>query len=259
MSSSTWTLDALSSDAHTRAGTCWRLVEAQHIVSTLKLVDSVAEHELLEDLIEATKPRVPPDCRGLHYLLSTPFRYGAVYPIGSRFRRAGMTDGVFYASELPGTAVAEMAFYRLLFFAESPHTPWPSNPAEYTAFSAEFSTRKAIELTKGKYGARKAIWTHTIDYSHCQAFADAARAAKIEVICYTSVRDPQQRMNFALLACRAFAKPKPIHQQTWHIRLSETGAQAICEAPKSGLTFDRKCFSADPRIAKLRWVRPFRN
>jgi hypothetical protein len=229
MSSSTWTLAALSSDACTLAATCWRLVEAQHIVSTLKLVDSVTEHELLEDLIEASKPPVPPDCRGLHYLLSTPFRYGAIYPIGSRFRRAGMTDGVFYASETPETAVAEITFYRLLFFADSPDTPWPSNPAEYTAFSAEFATNKTIELTKGKYRAERAKWMHTSDYTHCQAFADAARAAKIEVICYTSVRDPKQRMNFALLTCRAFAKPNPTHQQTWHIRLSETGAQAICE------------------------------
>jgi hypothetical protein len=49
--------------------------------------------------------------------------------------------------------------------------------------------------------------------------------------------------------------PKPIDQQTWHIRLSDAGAQAICEAPKSGITFDRKTFAADPRIAKLRWVR----
>ena len=118
MSSSTWTPAALSSDARGLAGTCWRLVEAQHHVSTLKLVDSVDEQELLEELIETTKPPLPPECRGLHYLLSTPFRYGSVYPTGSRFRRAGLTEGVFYASETPQTAVAEMAFYRLLFFAE---------------------------------------------------------------------------------------------------------------------------------------------
>lgn len=122
MSSSTWTPAALSSDARALAGTCWRLVEAQHHVSTLKLLDSVDEQKLLEELIEATKPPLPPECRDLHYLLSTPFRYGAVYPIGSRFRRAGMTEGVFYASETPQTAVAEMAFHRLLFFAESPNT-----------------------------------------------------------------------------------------------------------------------------------------
>ena len=53
-----------------------------------------------------------------------------------------MTEGVFYASETPQTAVAEMAFYRLLFFAESPDTPWPANPAEYTAFSTEYAPRK---------------------------------------------------------------------------------------------------------------------
>jgi RES domain len=259
MSFSTWTPAALSSDARTLAGTCWRVVEAQHIISTLKLVDSVTEHELLENMIEASKPPVPPDCRGLHYLLSTPFRYGSIYPVGSRFRRAGMTDGVFYASESPETAVAEITFYRLLFFADSPDTPWPANPAEYTGFSVEFATRKAIQLTKGKYAAEDAKWMHTSDYSHCQAFSDAARAAKIEVICYRSVRDPRHRMNFALLACRAFAKRKPTHQQTWHILISETGAQAICEAPKSGITFDRKSFAADPRIAKLRWVRPFRS
>src|SRR5947209_4922267 len=171
MSSNIWTLAALSSDARRLAGTCWRLVEAQHHVSTLKLVDSVDEQELLEELIEQTKPPLPPECRGLPYLLSTPFRYGAVYPDGSRFRRAGMTEGVFYASERPQTAVAEMAFNRLLFFAESPTTPWPSNPAEYTAFSAKYATKRSIDLTKGRYRASRAKWMRVTDYNHCQAFA----------------------------------------------------------------------------------------
>lgn len=255
MSSSISTPAALSSDACKLAGICWRLVEAQHHVSTLKLVDSVDEQEVLEDLIEATKPPLPPECRDLHYLLSTPFRYGAVYPAGSRFRRAGKTEGVFYASETPQTGVAEMAFHRLLFFAESPDTPWPANPAEYTAFSAEYATKKAIDLTKSKYRADRAQWMHVTDYSHCQAFADAARLAKIEIIQYASVRDPRHGMNIALLTCHAFANPKPIDQQTWHIRLSGAGAHAICEAPKSGFTFDRKTFAADPRIGKLCWVR----
>jgi RES domain len=145
-------------------------------------VDSVGERELLEDLIETTKPPMPPECRGLHDLLSTPFRYGAVYPTGSRFRRAGLTEGIFYASEKLETAVAEMAFYRLLFFAESPNTPWPTNPAEYTAFATAYSTRKAIDLTRGQYRAFAAQWTHPSDYTHSQALAETARAAKVEII-----------------------------------------------------------------------------
>lgn len=256
MSSSTWTPAALASEARPFAGVCWRLVEAQHHVSTLKLVDTVAEQDLLEQLVDATKPPLPPECRDLHYLLSAPFRYGAVYPAGSRFRRAGATEGVFYASAAPHTAVAEMAFYRLLFFAESPATRWPANAAEYTAFSCEVATGKAIDLTDANFASHRARWTDLIDYRHCQELADAARAASIEIIGYLSVRDPDRGRNFALLTCHAFAKRQPLEHQTWHIRLSETGAQAICEAPKSGITFDRKSFAADPRIAKMKWDRP---
>lgn len=255
MSSNTWTPAALSSEARALSGLCWRVVEAQHHVSTLKLTDSVDEQKVLEDLIEATKPLIPPACRHLHYLLATPFRYGAAYPAGSRFRRAGHTDGVFYASETPETAAAEITFHRLLFFAESPATPWPANPAEYTAFSTQYATKKSIDLTKGKFASGKSAWMHTTDYGPCQDLADAARAAKIQIIRYASVRDPRHGMNIALLACTAFAKSRPLKQQTWRIRLSEAGAQAICEAPKAGITFDRAAFAGDPRIGKMRWER----
>src|SRR5580704_18780825 len=116
MSSPIWTRVALSSEFRHLEGTCWRLVEAQHRVSTLKLTNTLAEQALLEELIENTKPVIPTECRHLDFLMATPFRYGAAYPMGSRFRRAGRTLGIYYAAEHPSTAVAEMAFYRLLFF-----------------------------------------------------------------------------------------------------------------------------------------------
>ena len=53
----------------------------------MKIVDTLAEQARLEELLEHSKPAVPPECRHLHYLLFTPFRYGAPYPRGSRFRR----------------------------------------------------------------------------------------------------------------------------------------------------------------------------
>ena len=127
MSSATWTPAALSRERRRLSGSCWRIVESQYRVSTMKLVDTADEQAALEVLLDQTKPPVPAECRSLDYLLFTPFRYGAPYPNGSRFRRAGYTAGVFYASETPATAVAEMAFHRLLFFADSPATPWPAN------------------------------------------------------------------------------------------------------------------------------------
>nr|MBA2303283.1 RES family NAD+ phosphorylase [Acidobacteriota bacterium] len=140
-----WTPAALSSKRRRLAGPCWRIVEAQHRISTLKLVDTLAEQARLEQLLDLSKPPVPPECSGLHYLLSTPFRYGAPYPHGSRFRRPGLTAGVFYASAKPATAVAEAAFHRLLFFADSPATSWPDNPGEYTAFSVRYSTKAGLD------------------------------------------------------------------------------------------------------------------
>jgi hypothetical protein len=255
MSSSTWTPAALSSEARPHSGTCWRLVEAQHRVSTLKLVDTVEEQGVLEDLLQNTKPVLPAECAHLHYLLSTPFRYGAVYPTGSRFRRAGLTEGVFYAAEEPHTAVAEIVFYRLLFHAESPGTPWPQNAAEYTAFSAAYATKKGLDLTAGKLQRDKALWTHPTDYEPCQGLADLSRSAGIDVIRYRSVRDPRHGFNLALLTWRVFTRPKPLRELTWRIRLSEAGAQAICESPRAGITFGHDAFATDPRIAKLRWKR----
>src|ERR1044071_1720757 len=140
MPSRTWTRAALSSERRRVSGVCWRVGEAQHRGSTMKLVDTLDEQSMLEELVAATKPPVPPECRHLHYLLATPFRYGAPYPSGSRFRRAGMTAGVFYASRTPATALGETAFHRLLFFADSPQTPWPTDAGDLTAFSLRFRT-----------------------------------------------------------------------------------------------------------------------
>lgn len=254
MSSPTWTPDALSAEQRRLAGICWRLVEAQHRVSTLKLVDSLDEQALLERLIEEMKPPMPPECRHLHYLLSTPFRYGSACPHGSRFRRVGMTSGVYYASRTEGTAVAEMTFHRLLFFADSPNTPWPANSAEFTAFSVRYAAA-GIDLTAPPLSRDEAAWTNRTDYQPCQALADAARAARLSVIRYRSVRDPGAGTNMALLSCRTFTQHEPAERQTWRIQLGRSGARAVCEFPEARLEFSRDAFSDDPRIAALDWDR----
>jgi len=249
MSLPTWTPAALSSSARAYAGPAWRFVEAQHRVATLKLVDGLAEQALLEQVLEDSKPALPPECAGLDYLLATPFRYGAVYPQGSRFRRAGRTEGVFYAAEQPDTALAEIAFYRLLFFAESPGTPFPANAADYTAFSVELSTAAAIDLTALPFSQDDAAWTAPVDYAACQALAETARSAGLELIRYRSVRDPARGAALAVLTCRAFARPAPSDRQTWQIRIGATGVQAICDFPRRRLEFRRADFAADPRLA----------
>lgn len=221
----------------------------------MKLVDHLVEQDVLENLIEQTKPAYPPECGGLHYLLKTPFRYGAVYPRGSRFRRAGLTPGVYYASEEPRTAVAEMAFYRLLFFADSPQTPWPLNPSEYTGFSAALESRRILDLAAPPLDREKELWRRPIDYGPCQAFADVAREAEAEIIRYASARDAMGGANVAVLTCAAFAKPEPLEAQTWRIGVGENGVYAIREFPSDRVEFGRQAFAADPRIVAMVWER----
>lgn len=248
MSLPIWTPAALSSEARPISGRYWRLVEAQHQVSTLKLVDTLEEQALLESLLEESKPALPPECAGLDYLLATPFRYGAIYPYGSRFRRAGRTLGVFYASEQIETALAEMSFYRLLFFSDSPATALPANAAEYTAFAAAIATKQAVDLTLPPLERDREAWADPVHYEACQSLADAARAGNIDAILYQSVRDPKGGKNIALLTANAFAAREPVERQTWRIRLSPTGVQALCEFPKARLGFARSDFGDDPRM-----------
>jgi hypothetical protein len=219
----------------------------------MALVDTIAEQHLLEQLLDASKPPVPPECRHLHYLLATPFRYGAAYPAGSRFRRAGMTPGVFYSSQTPATAVAEMAFRRLLFFAESPGTPWPANASEYTAFAVRFKTVRGLDLTVAPFDRQSGRWSHPTDYKAAQALAGAARAAGVQVLRYESARTPGR--NVALLTCGAFGSREPVERQVWRLHVGAPGVRAICDFPEQRLGFDRLAFAADPRIASLQWER----
>ena len=82
MSSSIWTRYEGRSRLAALAGEAWRVVESQHLFSTRALVDSDAEHRILEDLIEGKKPRG--EATGLHFLLATPFRYSRA-PMAARF------------------------------------------------------------------------------------------------------------------------------------------------------------------------------
>src|SRR5688572_29563077 len=171
MSSITWTRDALLANPVSLETTAWRVVEAQHRVSTMKLVDTVDEQLMLEKLLDETKPPVPENCQHLHYLLFTPFRYASENPYPSRFRPGGSPDGVFYAAASPETAISEITFYRLLFFAESPGTPLPTNAQEFTAFAVPIRTSRGIDLTRPPLNADRSAWMRTEDYSECHRLA----------------------------------------------------------------------------------------
>lgn len=197
-------------------GLLWRLVEAQHRISTNRLAANADDQALLEQMVEAVKPVLPAAARGLHYLLATPFRYG--HKKSSRFRAAGERPGIFYAAEHIATAVAETAYWRLHFFSRSPGFRPPTTVVEHSAFTVPIRTPRLLDLCDAPYAARAAVWTDPDDYAACQGLARAARGIATQAIRYVSVRDPDHRANIALLDPAAFAKSVPDIRQTWHFR-----------------------------------------
>lgn len=238
-----WTPSALASEVFRQAGSAWRVVEYQYAASTRKVVETKDEQELLEDILEEGKPPVPKEAETLHYLLSTPFRYDAPYPVGSRFRRAGMTEGVFYASEEIRTALAELCYYRLRFFKESPEAVLPQQHERLTVFSVEYSSDLVIDLTRTPFLKDRIKWTHPSDYLPTQAFADTARQTGIEIIRYESVRDIEHGANLALLTPSAFESKQPKNTQTWFLYLSE--AEANCERANANKHDDQWTFKRE--------------
>lgn len=231
-----WTPPARASERCHLAGEAWRVVESQSRVATMKIVDTVSEQDILEAELERSKPLIPVDCADLHWLLATPFRY-APYPNGSRFRRARQREGCLYAAERAETAVAEAAFYLLLFTLDAPGATLPRNPRERSAFSFHCHTAAGLDLQVPPLVAEATRWTDPVNYEACQDLGDAARRAEVDVLRYASVRDPGEGNNLAVLACRAVTSKQPLAVQTWHLMLRPDRVEAVREMPRLSLSF----------------------
>lgn len=218
-----------AADLHKYSSKIFRIVEAQHSISTDRLVDGAAEQEVLERLIEVTKPTMPPEARKLHHLLSTPFRYG--YAKETRFRRAHERPGVFYGSENQPTAVAEMAYWRMRFFSASPGMQLPKTTLEHLAYNIPVAVERALDLTIAPLVAGRTLWTDPSDYGPCQRLAERARKLECQLIRYQSARDPIGGTNIALFDPSAFQKPVPSNEQTWHFRFAGKKLTALAAVP----------------------------
>lgn len=217
MSFTTWTPHAVSSEAFAWQQSVWRMVEAQHVAATMKLVDSRAEQDLLEALLESGKPAWSDPTLGLDYLLATPFRYDPRRG-GSRFR--SVTDpGVFYGAESVRTAAAELGYWRWRFLMDAVDVE-RIDPVAHTAFRVAIQTQ-VVDLQRAPFDADAAQWMHPTDYGPTQRLAQVAREAGVGGIVYRSVRDPQLAWCLALLTPTGFAGTKPQGaMQTWYLAVS---------------------------------------
>lgn len=200
----------------------WRAVEAQHVVATMRLVDSLQEQAVLEQLLEKSKPALPRDTAGHHYLLSTPFRYRPLH--GSRFRRA-QTLGIWYGAASVKTACTEVAYWRWRFLNDSTGLQSQELLTEHTVFAAEVEG-KTLDLTTDPWVQARALWTDRVNYTDTQALADTAREQGVQWLRYESVRD-QGGECCAVFSVQALVAVDISSQQTWHFRTTRNGVRMV--------------------------------
>lgn len=208
---SRWPRKWLASAAPARRD-LWRGVEAQHRVATMRLVDTLREQDLLEQLLEQSKPPLPPQARAADYLLSTPFRYAPEWP--SRFRPAGAT-GQWYGADEPRTVAAELAHWRWRFLMDSDGLRDAALVTEHTFFKARFDGLE-LDLTAPPWAQLRSTWRHPRDYAACHDLAAqaVALAPPVQAIRYESARREGGSCD-VVFDVRALRLPRVPVQQTW--------------------------------------------
>ncbi len=240
MSRSIWTRCGGRSNAGALGCRPWRVAESQRIISTRPLVDSDGEHELLERMIDARKPPLPPDpaFEKLHYLLYSPFRYPPLR-YGSRF--GGRHEpSLWYGSEQLRTALAETAYYRIVFF-EGTKARLAPHAMPFSAFQVDVATRAGVDLSSPAFKASLRKICSPTGYTASQRLGTEMRADGIEAVRYPSARDPRRGMNVALFSPAAFAAPAPLATpETWYCTV--TAAHDVEFRHERALTIDTEAF-----------------
>lgn len=250
MSANIWMECGARANCTAYEGAPWRVVEAQHVISTRKLVESDEEQELLEELIESVKPPLPAGMRGLHYLLSTSFRYPPLRH-GSRFATR-FEPALWYGSEELRTAFAEVAYYRLLFLEQSSAALAPIQ-VELSAFQARVRSENCVDLTAGPFHEHQLALRSARSYAATQPLGAQMRADGVEMFLFASARDAAGGRNVALFSPVVFARKKPTLPQTWRCIATRERVEIVRRDyfTHERLGFDREQFTVAGELPRV--------
>lgn len=196
----------------------FRMVETQHVAATMRLVDSAVEQDLLENMLEPSKPPIPASAKNLHYLLAAPFRY--LPATASRFRSVG-SPGIWYGADDAFCACAETAYWRQRFLRDSVGLAGQHLSTEHTIYEAQI-TGAAIDLLAPPWSSVEPLWVHPTDYTNThQLVKHVVQCPPIDWIHYRSVRAPGH-------TCAAVVNPQSLAMvadrrqfQQWHCHVTQ--------------------------------------
>jgi hypothetical protein len=203
------------------ANPIFRIVEGQDFIVTRKLVDNDHEHDILEQVIEDSKPTAPENNRQgkLHYLLFTPFRYPPLKE-GGRFHTR-IEQSIFYGAETLHTAMAEIAYGRFVFMQHS-EAKLATMEVPHTHFVVEVASKKSVLLHRPPFDAQRQQISDPASYRYSQQLGAALRGAGVELFTYESARTfHKNRINVGLFSPEAFASNRPIAGEHWGVVVTQ--------------------------------------
>lgn len=213
----------------------WRMVETQETAATLKLVDSMEEQSVLEQLLDEVKPPYRSGTEDMHYLLKTAFRYPPL-KYGSRFGTRLMPS-FFYASEEFETVLAETAYYRFVFLHDMQQAYDHGFDSNHSMFSVTLKSTTCLDLCTESYKPIASEIAAPQGYAVCQAIGDwAVNQAGAELIRYPSARR-QNAVNIAVAEPSSIRSKAPNTRQAWLCRTSEEKISFSCREARFPHTF----------------------
>jgi hypothetical protein len=213
----------------------YRVVENQAKSFTRKLVVTQKAHDILEDMIEFSKPKLTDDLECLKdmYLLFKPFRYPPLKH-GSRFGNTNQ-HSLFYVSLDLKTALSEVAFYRMSFIRAS-RGNIGNKIINMTSFKVNVATELGIDLTKNPFNKHTQELTSVESYTITQTLGTSMRQDKIDAFISYSARSNQSGKNLNVISPTALKDNTNIEIENTFTGWSCFATSDVVEFAKSSLS-----------------------
>nr|WP_315188672.1 RES family NAD+ phosphorylase [uncultured Albidiferax sp.] len=210
-----WITQSLAEYEHGLESDIWRAVDGLEGLTALRLVDTLAELQVLEQILAASLPPLPTGTAHLEPWLTSPFRHTVLHP--SRFRPA-QTTGIWYGADSPEAACAEVGYWRWRFLTDSDGLRGSHLVGPLTLFHAVVSGL-CLNLESPPWHDHAAVWSDPRDTRACLALADLAQAQSVQWIRYPSARSPDG-FCAAVFDPQALSVVAPHAQETWVLKVS---------------------------------------
>lgn len=213
-----WITQSLAEYEHGLESEVWRAVDSLEGVTTLRLVDTLAELQVLKHILADSLPPLPADPSPREPWLGTPFRHTALHP--SRFRPAH-TTGIWYGADTPEAACAEAGYWRWRFLMDSDGLRGSHLVGTLTLFHAVVSGH-CLNLESPPWNDHAAVWSDPRDIRACLELAELAALAQtppVQWIRYPSARSPEA-FCAAVRDPQALTLAAPHAQETWMLKVS---------------------------------------